>query len=164
MQPQQWFTLWMTLISTLGGGLVTLTGVVLAFRFNIINTVAQDERVREREGLGRLEAALLNAHRVLQLLPSQATNDEGKQAMMPVTAAMLRTALADLPPAGTSLAATTAATIRAAVDGMATDPRGASEKVRELDELIETKRRMVDEKLHEPGSAPSLLGRRGRPG
>ncbi len=149
MQPQQWFMLWMTLISTVGGGLVTLAGIWLAFRFNVINTVAQDQRVRARETLIYLEDQLARAHITVEGLLAMPLGAGGIRHMLGLALGNVRAAVAHLPidpVPGESPAATIARPVRVMVE-RAAEQADAHAALRELDELIARQRQLIASKL-----------------
>src|SRR4051812_16010031 len=65
MKGDQWFTLWMTLIQTVGGGLVTLAGVLLGFRFSRRATKQEQVEMLEREELAHWADVLARGRKKL---------------------------------------------------------------------------------------------------
>lgn len=139
----------MTLTSTVGGGLVTLAGIWLAFRFNVINTVAQDKRVRARETLIYLENQLARAHATLEGLLAMPLVGGGMEHLLDLALGNVRVAVAHLPldpVPGESPAATIARPVRVMVERV-TEQADARAALRELDELIARQRQQIASKL-----------------
>lgn len=148
MQPAQWFTLWMTLIATVGGGIVTLVGVTLAFRFNVINTIRQDQRERERESLTRLHTQLADAHKSLEVLLSLPMVSEGIPLLAPAALELVSNAVSSLPENGESVAASVARPIRVAIRDVEVGQESAG--LRSLADLIGKQRQIIEDKLGAP--------------